>query len=42
MDIKVNKNNLIWYFILLICVLGLFFIYKYQVEIDTNLKKKWN
>jgi hypothetical protein len=39
MDIKVNKNNLIWYFILLICVLGLFFIYKYQVEIDTNLKK---
>ena len=38
-DIKINKNNLTWYFILLICVLGLFFLYKYQLKIDDDLKK---
>ncbi|ARV15016.1 hypothetical protein [Polaribacter sp. SA4-12] len=38
-DIKINKNNLTWYFILLICVLGLFFLYKNQLKIDDDLKK---
>jgi hypothetical protein len=39
MGFKINKSNLFWYFILLVCVIGLFFIYKYQIGIDVNLKE---